>query len=200
MSRPEDSPWAIPVAQVGARAGQSKQIDLDLPAPTGIGDQIVGIRAGVPVHLTGSFESLVDGLIFMAQIRAPLQAECARCLKTIQDDMEVSATAFFPFKTPEPEPLTGKTEIIVGEDEEEGGDIYPLSRGGAFADLESLLRDNLAESLPLQPLCKPDCRGLCPQCGLNLNDHPDHHHQVIDDRWDILKELRNQMEKNPKEG
>lgn len=192
MSRPEDSSWAVSVAQVAARAGRSKHVDQDFPAPSGIGDQVVGIREGDPVQVTGSFESMVDGLIFTAHISAPLRAECTRCLKPIERGIGVDPVVFFPYETPEPEQTTGKAEIIAGE--EEGGDTYPLAEGGAFADLEALLRDNLAEALPLQPLCRPDCRGLCPQCGIDLNEHPDHHHVVLDDRWDALKGLKAKLE------
>ena len=64
MARVEDSPWAIPVAQIASRAGQSKPIDADFPAPSGIGDSIVGIKEGEPVHVSGQFDSIVDGLIF----------------------------------------------------------------------------------------------------------------------------------------
>ena len=53
MARVEDSLWAIPVAQIASRAGQSKEIDADFPAPSGIGDDIVGIKEGDPVHVTG---------------------------------------------------------------------------------------------------------------------------------------------------
>lgn len=66
MARVEDSLWAIPVAQIASRAGQSKEIDADFPAPSGIGDDIVGIKEGDPVHVTGSFDSIVDGLILPA--------------------------------------------------------------------------------------------------------------------------------------
>lgn len=70
MARVEDSPWAIPVAQIASRAGQSKPIDADFPAPSGIGDSIVGIKEGEPVHVSGQFDSIVDGLIFTAACRA----------------------------------------------------------------------------------------------------------------------------------
>ena len=60
MARVEDSPWAIPVAQIASRAGQSKPIDADFPAPSGIGDSIVGIKEGEPVHVSGQFDSIVD--------------------------------------------------------------------------------------------------------------------------------------------
>ena len=63
MARIEDSPWAISVAQVASRAGQSKEIDATFPAPSGIGDEIVGVEEGADVTVVGSFDSIVDGLI-----------------------------------------------------------------------------------------------------------------------------------------
>ena len=71
MARIEDSPWAISVAQVASRAGQSKEIDATFPAPSGIGDEIVGVEEGADVTVVGSFDSIVDGLIFNARISAP---------------------------------------------------------------------------------------------------------------------------------
>ena len=55
MARIEDSPWAISVAQVASRAGQSKEIDATFPAPSGIGDEIVGVEEGADVAVVGSF-------------------------------------------------------------------------------------------------------------------------------------------------
>ena len=83
-------------------------------------------------------------------------------------------------------------DIIAGEDESE--DTYPLLENGAFADIEAMIRDTLVESLPLQPLCRPDCRGLCSQCGADLNEDPDHHHDVTDIRFAGLAGLKAQLE------
>ena len=54
--------------------------------------------------------------------------------------------------------------------------------------------DTLVEALPLQPLCREDCRGLCSQCGVDLNEHPDHHHDVTDLRFAALAGLKAQLE------
>ena len=44
--------------------------------------------------------------------------------------------------------------------------------------------------LPFQPLCRPDCRGLCPTCGSDLNRDPDHTHEVtVDPRWSGLEKF-----------
>lgn len=194
MPRPEDSQWAVSVAQVASRPGQSKPIDTVFPAPSGIGDDIVGVREGADVRVVGSFDSIVDGLVFTGRIEAPLTAECTRCLKPIDPDWTVNATLFFPYDAPGADDGrgTGEVEIIAGEDEAE--DVYPLSSDGAFADMESPLRDTLVEALPLQPLCREDCLGLCPQCGVDLNEDPDHHHDVTDIRFAALEQFKARLE------
>ena len=194
MPRPEDSQWAVSVAQVASRPGQSKPIDTVFPAPSGIGDDIVGVREGADVRVVGSFDSIVDGLVFTGRIEAPLTAECTRCLKPIDPDWTVNATLFFPYDAPGADDGrgTGEVEIIAGEDEAE--DVYPLSSDGAFADMESPLRDTLVEALPLQPLCKEDCLGLCPQCGVDLNEDLDHHHDVTDIRFAALEQFKARLE------
>ena len=186
MARTEDSPWAVSVAQVASRPGQSKEIDATFPAPSGIGDEIVGVDEGADVSVVGSFDSIVDGLILNARISAPVHAEC---------------TSFFPYEDKSAAGKGGKAgkngkeeevDIIAGEDEAE--DTYPLLDGGAWADLEALLRDTLVEELPLQPLCKPDCKGLCSQCGIDLNENPDHQHDMTDIRFAALEGLKAKLE------
>lgn len=201
MARPEDSLWAVSVAQVASRAGQSKPIDADFPAPGGIGDDVIGVDEGVPVHVTGSFDSIVDGLVFTAHLTAPVHAECTRCLRPLQRDWDVDVTAFFPYASAEDtakdHARDDEVEIIAGEEETE--DTYPLFNNGAFADLEALLRDTLVEALPLQPLCREDCRGLCPQCGVDLNEHPEHHHDMTDIRFAALADLKAKLEAEQQE-
>lgn len=201
MARTEDSPWAVSVAQVASRPGQSKEIDATFPAPSGIGDEIVGVDEGADVSVVGSFDSIVDGLILNARISAPVHAECTRCLKPIQRDWTVNVTSFFPYEDKSAAGKGGKAgkngkeeevDIIAGEDESE--DTYPLLDGGAWADLEALLRDTLVEELPLQPLCKPDCKGLCSQCGIDLNENPDHQHDMTDIRFAALEGLKAKLE------
>ena len=201
MARTEDSPWAVSVAQVASRPGQSKEIDATFPAPSGIGDEIVGVDEGADVSVVGSFDSIVDGLILNARISAPVHAECTRCLKPIQRDWTVNVTSFFPYEDKSAAGKGGKAgkngkeeegDSIAGEDEAEA--TYPLLDGGAWADLEALLRDTLVEELPLQPLCKPDCKGLCSQCGIDLNENPDHQHDMTDIRFAALEGLKAKLE------
>jgi DUF177 domain-containing protein len=63
-----------------------------------------------------------------------------------------------------------------------------------MVDLTRWARDALAEHLPDQILCRPDCAGLCPVCGKDLNAEPhDHPETVGDPRWAALEELRDRL-------
>ena len=77
MARIEYTDWTVPVAQVGSRAGQTMQVDRDFPAPGGIGDSIVGVKEGEPIHVNGQFDSIIDGLILPARSRRR-SLRCAR--------------------------------------------------------------------------------------------------------------------------
>ncbi|CAM5587857.1 hypothetical protein SRIMM317S_03461 [Streptomyces rimosus subsp. rimosus] len=52
-----------------------------------------------------------------------------------------------------------------------------------------MLRDAVVLALPMQPVCRDDCPGLCSQCGERLADDPDHHHDAVDIRWAALQGL-----------
>ena len=92
-----------------------------------------------------------------------------------------------------------KPIVCIGETlaEREGGvtnTVLEKQIRGAFADIEALIRDTFVDALPLQPLCRPDCKGLCPQCGVDLNEHPEHEHKVADMRFAGLAALKEQLE------
>jgi uncharacterized protein len=56
-------------------------------------------------------------------------------------------------------------------------------------DLLPVLRDAVVIDLPLAPLCSEECLGLCPECGVRLQDDPQHQHQTSDPRWAALADL-----------
>jgi uncharacterized protein len=58
-------------------------------------------------------------------------------------------------------------------------------------DLSTWAHDAYALALPAQIRCRPECAGLCPQCGADLNEAPDHHHEAAPDpRWAKLSEIK----------
>jgi uncharacterized protein len=61
-------------------------------------------------------------------------------------------------------------------------------------ELSVWARDAIALELPDQILCRPDCAGLCPVCGRNLNEEPhEHEDETIDPRWSALDALRDRL-------
>jgi uncharacterized protein len=67
---------------------------------------------------------------------------------------------------------------------------------GDLIDLEPALRDQVVLALPFTPLCSDDCAGLCPECGVRLDDEPDHKHEdAVDPRWSALGGLLAQDER-----
>ena len=55
--------------------------------------------------------------------------------------------------------------------------------------IEATVRDAVVLGLPIAPLCRIDCPGLCAQCGAPLADDPEHHHEEHDPRWAALTAL-----------
>ena len=88
-----------------------------------------------------------------------------RCLEPIHEDIEVTFQELFVYDD---------TRHRVRGDSEEDDETSRLEDD--LLDLEPLLRDAVVLALPFQPLCQPDCPGLCPDCGARLADDPDHAH------------------------
>jgi uncharacterized protein len=71
------------------------------------------------------------------------------------------------------------------EDEEDDDEIFAMD--GDLADIETPIRDAVVLAMPLNPLCKPDCQGLCSECGERLEKlGSGHSHEKVDPRWSGL--------------
>ncbi|MPN13396.1 hypothetical protein SDC9_160717 [bioreactor metagenome] len=116
-------------------------------------------------------ESVTEGVLVSGLATVRLEGECSRCLTPLEDDLEVDIQ-----------------ELFVYEDQSVADDDEDLARmQGELLDLEPTLRDAVVLDLPFTPLCREDCAGLCPECGANLNDEPDHTHGPgVDARWGAL--------------
>ena len=130
-----------------------------------------------PVNGSLRAESVVEGILVTGTATGHVAAQCARCLSDLGTDVEVELVELFaaPGSAPAEE------------------DVYRID--GTEIDLEPMLRDALALALPLNPLCRRDCKGICAGCGADLNvaecvcseDAPD-------PRWAPLDALRARLE------
>jgi uncharacterized protein len=92
------------------------------------------------------------------------------------------------------EPAEPEAEVDAREVDQPGGgeELRSPYVEGEVLDLAAWARDAYALALPAQVVCTPECAGLCPECGENLNTAgPEHHHEAAPDpRWAKLRELR----------
>ncbi len=161
--------------------GATKQIHLDLLAPEDLGTELIGAEPGSPLVVDATLASMEDGVLVRGRAQAHIHGECARCLTDLDEDREIAFDELYlqPDKA---------AEARADEEDEEADDLFVT--GETTLDLEPALRDALILGLPMRPLCRPDCAGLCSQCGERLDDLPaDHHHESIDPRWAALSGL-----------
>lgn len=90
------------------------------------------------------------------------------------------------------EPAAPRTAVDTREVDAPGGgeELTSPYVDEDVVDLRAWVRDAFALALPPQVICRPDCAGLCAQCGLNLNENPGHEHERgPDPRWNALREI-----------
>jgi uncharacterized protein len=158
--------------ELGRRAGALKLVQTTVEAPADLGIEVIGVPTGSPVELDLRLESAVEGVLVTGTAQVELRGECVRCLAPVEDRIEVDLQELYVYPGSEAA-------------EEEASRLE-----GDLLDLEPLLRDGVVLDLPFQPLCREDCQGLCVECGANLNDDPEHSHEmVVDPRWEKLRRL-----------
>src|SRR3954451_4981386 len=130
--------------------------------------------ATVPAELTVT--KATTGTVYQLSFKAQLHGPCFRCLRDTVVEESVNAREY---------------QANNPGDDEELRSPYVLDNA---LDLSSWARDALALGLPDKILHAPDCAGLCPVCGKDLNEEPHTHEEVaVDPRWAALDELREQL-------
>jgi uncharacterized protein len=127
-----------------------------LPVPVE-GGEVVRVDR---VHLTGEFLKASGGISFTGDVGTVATLACSRCLEHYSLPLELHFNLLF---TTSPEAVGGG-ESRVSQDR-----ITESHYDGARIDLGELVAEQLYLGLPLKPLCRPDCLGLCPRCGVNRN-------------------------------
>jgi uncharacterized protein len=154
-------------------SGEGRRLDLRVGIdPFELGGEHYAVEPSVvPAQLDIS-RTTGDGYALRLRFEATLDGPCMRCLTTAHPAFDVLAREV--------------SQPGEGEDLES-----PYVQGGVL-DLKAWARDALALAVPTQLLCRPDCAGLCPICGADLNEAgEDHAHESQPDpRWSKLSELR----------
>jgi uncharacterized protein len=180
-----DDPFVVHVARLrrvaGSRRHEMRRAELDPerllsggpPSPTGGADSAVpeGAEAWADVNL----QSFDGGVMVTGTVGAPWHGVCRRCTAPVGGELRIAVRERF-------------TEPGARYGDPEDDESYPIVEDRL--DLRPMVRDAVVLELPLAPLCRDDCRGLCPHCGADRNEEECGCVAPRDPRWANLDVLR----------
>lgn len=152
---------------VNQAIGYSRNFSIEIPGISHLDDLIIQNLEGqiIVSHTT-------EGLLVQVKGQAQTMLECAYCLDRFKQILHLNFVEMYAF----PSHAIEDTELILPDDLQ--------------IDLAPLMREYLYLDIPINPVCKPVCKGLCPICGENLNNSTcDHGEDPVDPRLSVLKTL-----------
>jgi uncharacterized protein len=132
-----------------------------------------------PVRVGGRLQAISEGRFYwQGTVATAVQGECRRCLTPVTTPVQLDVGALF---TQDPEAV-------------DDPDTYAVAPDATEIDVTSAVREELMLAAPRYVLCRDDCKGLCPQCGQDLNAGPCGCAPVATDaRWQPLKALKDKL-------
>jgi len=175
----DEHPLVINVAGLlGEVAGSSRDLAFaDVRLDLGE-DLVQAAGADVTAHLTRTNR----GLVVQGRAHTSLAGTCSRCLKPAETPIEVDVD----------EEVLPILDLATGAllDPTVEPEVPRLSDHHEL-DLETLVREAIQLAEPIAPLCRPGCKGLCPECGADLNAGPHGHADApVDPRLEALRAFR----------
>lgn len=175
-------PLVLDTRELGRRPGSMRPLQTNVPAPERLGVDLIGVPPGADVELDLRLEAVMEGVLVSGTATVPLSGECGRCLEAVSDELTVDLQELYTYDS-----STGRGHGSRPPDDAPEDDETARTEGDLL-DLEPVLRDAVVLALPLTPLCRQDCSGLCAECGVRLDDLPEdekdqHGHGAPDPRW-----------------
>ncbi|UGT56901.1 YceD family protein [Nocardia asteroides] len=165
-----DAGFVLDVRSLGRRPGTMRELRRTVTDHERLGLDLIAIPADAAVELDLQLQAVSEGVLVTGTVSGPTVGECSRCLEPFDDQVEIRLTELFAYPDSTTEQTTEDDEVYRMEDD--------------LIDLEPVILDAIGLELPLQPLCTPDCAGLCPECGVRMAiAGPDHGHEILDPRW-----------------
>lgn len=173
-------PLVVDTTTLPRQPGATRALKRVVPAPADLGLELISVPEGSDVELDLSLTSVSEGVYVSGSVRGSLSGECGRCLNEITQSFDVSVAELYAYADSTTEETTDEDEVGRMQ-----GDLF---------DLEPAVRDAVVLTLPTNPVCRPDCPGLCPECGVHFDDLPDDHsHEDVDPRWAALHNLSTEL-------
>jgi uncharacterized protein len=167
------NPLHVNASELLRRPGNDKDLDLCVTiADLDVHDE--RLRGDEPVNINLHLESLNDGIVVRGLVTARWHGICRRCAAAASGEVQCDVHELYQ-------------EVITDPD------AFELV--GDRLDLAPMVREVIVLDAPASPLCRDDCRGLCPQCGIDRNlDTCSCSGDVADPRWSALDQLKDLLE------
>ena len=135
-----------------------------------------------PVELTGDIRKDAQKVRLTGHLRATLECTCGRCLEPFPVAVDTTFDLLF---------LPAAVNTGDDDQEVEADDLGVSFYKDDVIDLRQLIREQFYLALPMKPLCRDDCKGLCPVCGINRNREVCSCDSAwVDPRFDALRKLK----------
>jgi uncharacterized protein len=171
-------PLVVHVARLRRKPGTISRFEANVPldqellAPLTSADSRV--REGAEAHCDLTLEPYSGGIAVSGRVSVPWEGICRRCTASVGGVLDIAVAERF------------SDPPVRGEPEDE--EAFPITDD--VIDLGPVVHESILAELPLAPLCREDCRGLCPQCGIDRNEEDCSCVAPRDPRWASLDVLR----------
>jgi len=190
------SPFIYNTHDLPRRPGEMREVRLVIDLHEPLGFEVMAIAQDEPIDIEMKLESVAEGVLVTANVLSEVVGECGRCLDEVVFDIDENFVELFEYaEDPRQARKKEKKKSQRAKDADEAEKLDDEDElrqmDGDEIDLEGPIRDAIILNLPINPLCSPDCLGLCPDCGEKWESLPeDHAHEVIDARWAGLAGLK----------
>jgi len=134
-----------------------------------------------PVVVSGRFQAIGEGRFYwQGKATTAIQSECRRCLTPVSTPLSLEIGALF-------------TQDAEAQDDP---DSYAVAPDATEVDVTRAVREELLLTAPRYVVCREDCKGMCPQCGKDLNAGPCGCASATEARWQPLKALKDKLGSN----
>lgn len=158
------------ISDLLGKPGASRSVEFSVDMPLAMDMAKVASEVDVEIR----FDATSREIVATGSLEFDAEATCTRCLTKIDEHLSTKFSQIYG--SPDP-------------DDEDAQDVLPIGADGDI-DLESPVRDEVGVALPLSPVCRDDCRGLCPTCGTDLNREPcDGHEDLSSSPFAVLQDF-----------
>lgn len=188
MSKKRTQEFTLSLHELPRRSGEYRDYHLQISLDRPFGLEMIAIPSGREIDLSVTATSVDEGVLIRGRVRSHADGECSRCLDRVEMDIDQGFDELYEYES--------KAAALSDEDVETDQILIVVEDQ---VDLEIPVRDAVVLALPVNPLCEPDCLGLCSICGLPFRElEPDHGHEERDPRWGPLADLAKELEEREK--